>query len=311
MPMEQLQKLAAKLAEQKGRERKAPFTYEAWDSLDRIAFLTEVETHFKVELDAEEIDRLKTLEDLDGLLEKKLDAPKTGQVPKPEGGGSVASKPKEILTSCSAIPFAETWWRSLGQRAVMLLFGSYYPTTIEGLENVPAEGSCIIVANHTSHLDGLLLLSSLKKREKDVLFLAARDYFFSGQKLGAFAAYILPIIPLDREGNIGALRQNLRQLNTSRRSGRIIVMFPEGTRSRDGRLQPFRGGFGYIALHLDVPVVPCLLSGCFEGLPRGAWFPKRRRLRARFGAALSRVSTKEDIVSLAHKALRELGEKSE
>ncbi|MEU9416527.1 lysophospholipid acyltransferase family protein [Streptomyces sp. NPDC051000] len=153
---------------------------------------------------------------------------------------------------------------------------------IEGLENIPAEGAAIIAGNHLSFSDHFLMPAILKRR---ITFLAKAEYFTGpGVKGRLTAAFFRSAgqIPVDRSGKDAgqaALREGLGVLA----KGELLGIYPEGTRSHDGRLYKGKVGVAAMALGAGVPVVPCAMVGTFEIQPPGQKIPKIRRVTIRFG----------------------------
>ena len=156
-----------------------------------------------------------------------------------------------------------------------------YRIRVEGLENVPAKGAAIIAANHVSFLDSFFIPLVIKRRK--VTYLAKDDYFKSWKTAWFFR--MAGQIPVDRSGGEKselALNTALGVLN----SEMLLGIYPEGTRSPDGRLHRGRTGVARLALQAGVPVVPCGLIGTEVIMPKDAKFPRifgRIELRVRFG----------------------------
>ncbi|MFD3544525.1 lysophospholipid acyltransferase family protein [Streptomyces sp. NPDC058655] len=156
---------------------------------------------------------------------------------------------------------------------------------IEGLENIPAEGAAIIAGNHLSFSDHFLMPAILARR---ITFLAKAEYFTGpGVKGRLTAAFFRSAgqIPVDRSGkNAGqaALREGLGVLAKDE----LLGIYPEGTRSHDGRLYKGKVGVAAMALGAGVPVIPCAMIGTFEIQPPGRKIPKIRRVTIRFGAPM-------------------------
>lgn len=153
---------------------------------------------------------------------------------------------------------------------------------IEGLENIPAEGAAIIAGNHLSFSDHFLMPAILKRR---ITFLAKAEYFTGpGVKGRLTAAFFRSAgqIPVDRSGKDAgqaALREGLGVLAKDE----LLGIYPEGTRSHDGRLYKGKVGVAAMALGAGVPVVPCAMVGTFEIQPPGQRIPNIRRVTIRFG----------------------------
>jgi 1-acyl-sn-glycerol-3-phosphate acyltransferase len=137
---------------------------------------------------------------------------------------------------------------------------------VEGRENVP-HGGCLIVSNHVSYMD-----------PTTVGWAVAREIYYLGRKTlfrPPILSWLLPLCnvkPIDREGDSSGLRKIIRML----RSGDGVLLFPEGTRSPDGTIQPAEPGAGLVALKSGVPVLPVRVFGTFECL-------SRHQKRLRFG----------------------------
>jgi 1-acyl-sn-glycerol-3-phosphate acyltransferase len=131
---------------------------------------------------------------------------------------------------------------------------------IYGRENLIEQGPAILASNHASFLDPPLVGVACRKE----VFYLARKTLFEKPVLGRLLPRI-NCIPVDRDrGDVGAVRTLLRLL----KEGKRVVVFPEGTRSRDGNLQPARGGLGLIIAKSLAPVVPVRIFGSYAALPR-------------------------------------------
>ncbi|MEU6863965.1 lysophospholipid acyltransferase family protein [Streptomyces sp. NPDC046876] len=156
---------------------------------------------------------------------------------------------------------------------------------IEGLENIPAEGAAIVAGNHLSFSDHFLMPAILKRR---ITFLAKAEYFTGPGLKGRLTAFFFRSagqIPVDRSGRDAgraAIREGLAVLAR----GELLGIYPEGTRSHDGRLYKGKVGVAAMALGAGVPVVPCAMVGTFEIQPPGQKIPNIRPVTIRFGRPL-------------------------
>jgi 1-acyl-sn-glycerol-3-phosphate acyltransferase len=168
-----------------------------------------------------------------------------------------------------------------------------YGIKAEGLENVPKDGPAVLAANHVSFLDSFFLPLVIKGRK--VTYLAKADYFKSWKTAWFFR--MAGQIPIEREGgrsSQAALQTGLGVL----REGKLLGIYPEGTRSPDGLLHRGRTGVSRLALSAQVPVIPCGLVGTEEVMPKDAKLPKffgRPKIKVRFGKPIdtSRYANKE------------------
>ena len=156
---------------------------------------------------------------------------------------------------------------------------------IEGLENVPPTGAAIIAGNHLSFSDHFLMPAILKRR---ITFLAKKEYFtgpgIKGRLTAAFfrSAGQIPVDRTGKEAGQAAIREGLGVL----RKDELLGIYPEGTRSHDGRLYKGKVGVAVMALKAGVPVVPCAMIGTFEAQPPGKVIPNIHPVTIRFGKPL-------------------------
>jgi 1-acyl-sn-glycerol-3-phosphate acyltransferase len=180
------------------------------------------------------------------------------------------------------------WWLAL--RAY---FRAWHRLEIRGRENLPARPPFACIANHSSHLDALALACALPGRWRDCIFpIAAGDTFFNIPAVAAFAAFILNALPMWRRNCGSHSLQELRERLIVGPS--IYLLFPEGTRSRDGRLGPFKPGLGMLVAETAVPVVPCFLEGTFRAFPPRQKFPRPNKIILHIGKPLAFAATKND-----------------
>ena len=142
--------------------------------------------------------------------------------------------------------------------------------TVSGRENLPNTGPAIIIANHNSHLDTLVLLSLMPYRHIDIVRpVAAADYFLKNRYLAWFSLQILNILPLER-GNAARGEDPLKESAAALDRGEILIVFPEGSRGAAEVMGKFKGGVARLKeRYPDVPVIPVFLQGAGKALPRG------------------------------------------
>lgn len=169
------------------------------------------------------------------------------------------------------------WWSAM-KGALKLL----HRLEIRGRENLPQQPSFILVANHSSHLDAIVLGAALPLRLRNQVYpLAAGDVFFETPRMAAFSATFLNALPVWRK-NFGAHAvKELRSLLIDEPS--IFIFFPEGGRTRDGLMQRFRAGVGMLTADTRVPVIPCYLSGTFDAFPPYRRFPRPKKVTVDIG----------------------------
>ncbi len=159
------------------------------------------------------------------------------------------------------------------------VFGTYFHWRVYEANRVPESGSVILAANHASLLDPPLVGAALKR---DICYLA-RESLFRNPLFGAVLRS-WNVVPVDRDGG-GAtgLRAIMDRLN----AGNAVILFPEGTRTLDGALQPARSGIGLLAIKSTAPVVPVRLFGTFEAYGRKMRLPRPRSVAVKFGRPMN------------------------
>lgn len=149
---------------------------------------------------------------------------------------------------------------------VLLILG----LNIRHREKLPKKGPAIIVANHNSHLDTMVLISLLPLRLlPNIQPVAAMDYFLRNKLLAWFALNIIGILPLKRKPDYRG-EDILSPINDALKDNRILIFFPEGSRGQPEKLSNFKTGLAKIAQqHPEVPITPIMLHGLGKSLPKG------------------------------------------
>ncbi|MFI6843929.1 1-acyl-sn-glycerol-3-phosphate acyltransferase [Kitasatospora sp. NBC_00085] len=157
--------------------------------------------------------------------------------------------------------------------------------TIEGLENVPRKGGVILASNHLSFIDSVVIPMTAPRR---VHFLAKAEYFTGTGLKGALSKgffQAIGAVPVER-GTYRSAQASLESALEILEDGKAFGIYPEGTRSLDGRLYRGKTGVAWLALTAGVPVVPVALEGPEQILPVGKRVPRIRKVTVRFGEPL-------------------------
>lgn len=155
---------------------------------------------------------------------------------------------------------------------------------VTGTAYIPQNRQTIVVSNHSSHLDMGLVKMALGPYGSRIVALAAKDYFFEGNKyLVAYFEQLTNLQPLDRKAGF---RASFEQAKKVVDEGNVVLLFPEGTRSSDGALQPFKPLVGKLALETGIDLLPIWLGNTTTVLPKGAFIPRGRRLTVSIGPPL-------------------------
>lgn len=153
---------------------------------------------------------------------------------------------------------------------------------VVGLENVPRDQACIFMSNHVSNLDPPVLLPLLPGQtsvflKKSLMKIPVLGY---GMRLAQF-------VPVARAGDVESARESVSRAREVMAQGIHITTFVEGTRSRDGRLLPFKKGPFFLAMETEAPCVPITITGTAELMPRGSMKVRRGRVRVVFHPPIS------------------------
>lgn len=175
----------------------------------------------------------------------------------------------------------------------------YFRIEAEGVEHLPRAGPAIVVANHASYLDAGVLGSVLPRKVHFIVLSAMYRlwrirWFYWGMDT-------IPVRP--GRPDHAAIRKALRVLA----EGKVLGIFPEGSRSLDGRLQPPLAGAAMIAVKSGAPIVPAAIRGAHEAFPPGSIWPRPRKVRVRFGPPFRGGAA--DGARVGRKALQQLGER--
>ncbi|MEE2756435.1 MAG: AMP-binding protein [Myxococcota bacterium] len=205
--------------------------------------------------------------------------------------------------------------RQLLGSAQKKLYDQAFKVQVKGTENIPRNSQVLVISNHSSHLDMGLVKYALGDYAPNLSALAASDYFFDKQYKRDFFEPFTNLIPVERSGS---LEKSLRHAETALNRGRIVLVFPEGTRSPDGQLQEFKHGVGYLQQKSQLSVLPLFLRGTYRALPKGAAVPTQRKLTAVIGPVIdhafieeqtkgmNRIETYARIAEILHLAVRAL-----
>ncbi len=171
------------------------------------------------------------------------------------------------------------------QRFARLLSGMLFGLRAFGRENVPDEGPVLLLSNHQSYLDPIFCTVTLP-REVDFV---ARDSLFKNRLFGAYIRS-LSAFPVQRDqADVRAIKEIINRL----KAGRAVILFPEGTRSADGRIEPIKGGFELIARRSGALTIPVVVDGAFEVWPRQQSLPNTGRIYVSYGKGIPAEQVKQ------------------
>jgi len=183
----------------------------------------------------------------------------------------------------------------LGFRA---MYRIYFRWRIFNADRVPQSGGVILACNHASFLDPPLVGSGLHRG----INYMARESLFRFPGIGALL-HSWQAVPVDRDGGGAA---GLKAILERLLAGGGIILFPEGTRTRDGNLQPARSGIGLVVIKSNAPVVPVRTFGTFEAYGRHVKFPRPRRVAVKYGRPMQFETLRAEAKNCTKPRLKEI-----
>jgi long-chain acyl-CoA synthetase len=252
------------------------------DSLARVEMLVALETLLGVKIPDDAAAELFTVrETIDRIRALRAGGTGGSAAERRRGWAEIlAETPEEVAALVEASSRRSATLIAAFSRGVCIVVLRWiYGLRVNGAEHVPRTGPVILVANHCSFFDAFILATALPHPVARQVFYLGFEWFFRHRVLASWARAVR-VIPVDMDNYlVRALQASARVL----RDGKILCLFPEGERSADGRVRPFRKGAGILVRELRVPVLPAHIVGAFEAWPRGQRWPRVHRLRVRFG----------------------------
>jgi len=251
------------------------------DSLEWVELSMYAEEQAGISIDEDMINEVETVRD---LLEKAASAEgnQDAQGRRPIEEPEAVLQPADMRWAAPRGPFASAaGW--IIYRLLSAMLSLRCRLEVRGLEQLPAQGPYIIVANHTSYLDAPALAVALGYQRCRQQFWAGHGDILFRNIVRRWFSRIAQIIPIDpRHGPISSLAVSALLV----KRGHPLVWFPEGRVSRDGSLQKFQPGIGLIIDHYEPPVIPVHISGTHEALPPDARFPGSGSITVTIGEAV-------------------------
>jgi long-chain acyl-CoA synthetase len=251
-----------------------------FDSLMYVELATAIENAGGTLKSPETLTEVQDLRELASVVTRR--APGREETKKAHAGEEL---PPQRLDDEISIP---SFVRVVGNRGLDILQRVFYErmlnTRYEGRSNIPVHTNFIVAPNHTSHLDMGLAKMALGPAGRDMVALAAADYFFDNKYKRAYMDNFTNLVPMERSGS---LRQSLRHARSFLDRGYNALIFPEGTRSVTGEMADFKPVIGYLALASKVGILPLYLWGTYEAMPKGSNLIRSRDIGARIGRYLS------------------------
>ncbi len=180
---------------------------------------------------------------------------------------------------------------ALAVRPVTLLWMGF---TVRNRELLPKEGPAVIIANHNSHLDALMLMSLFPVQlASDLCAAAAADYFFRNRASRFVSEHFAGLVPLERKPQ--GVKDPLAPLVRALQVKKILILFPEGSRGSPDAMGEIKTGLWHLARRCpDVPIHPVYLHGLGRSMPKGAWIPVPLFADICVGEAFTATENKKD-----------------
>lgn len=260
-----------------------------FDSLDIVEFINFLNSTFEIEIVEQDFVDHKTISDIIKLVEEKSELTTEKVVEKVDKNENL----KKIIEGDSNVnlpPSAK--YAKVLKFLFTPLFKFYFRYKYSGKENL-GEGAGIIVGNHQSYLDAFMLNNAFTYKELSNNYYIATALHFKSKTM-KYLAGNGNIILVDANRN---LKNTLQAASKVLKSGKKLIIFPEGARTRDGQLQEFKKTFAILAQELNVPIYPFVLKGAYEAFPYNKKFPKRHDISVQFLEKIeSQNKTVEELV---------------
>ena len=258
------------------------------DSLGRVELLSALEDQYQIELDEAAITEATTVGDVERIVSQTKSEAVAYPYPR------------------WAMRFPMTWIRPIVYHLFLLpLSWIMCRVRVVGAENLAyVKGPALLISNHVTDVDAPLIVSALPLRWRLRLAIAMsgeylRDWRYPPAELGWFArlkgkvtyalgAGLFNVFSLPRQSGF---RQSFTYAGEAMDHGWSVLIFPEGTETRDGKLQPFRAGIGLLASELNVPVIPIMLRGLFELKKKRQYFVRPGTVTVTFGESITFTNT--------------------
>lgn len=243
------------------------------DSLLKVEILSAIDRDFGISIPDELAYRLQSFRDIEELTKDyaKRRAPLHATLEENRTYHFLKERPllRNFVKSCLFLFFR-------------IFSKLYFSLEARNVENIRDLGSFIITPNHNSLLDVPIVLSSLPRETAEKMFSpAAKDYFFDRHPIRRwFIALVFDTFPFDRHGNF---MKGLKKCKHTIEEGKSLILFPEGTRSMTGKLQPFKVGLGALAFDIGIPIVPTFIKGIHRAFGKGMLLPRPNKIEVRFG----------------------------
>ncbi len=229
------------------------------DSLDKVSFQFFIQSTFGIDMDIPDMTGFKSVQEMSEHISKKRNKMEVEKI-----------NWTKILKEKIDLSLPKTWFS--GRIFISIskfFFWIYFRIKSTGVQNIP-DGPVIIAPNHQSFFDSIFVASYLRNNIiKDTYFYAKEKHVKRGWMKYLASRHNIIIMDLNRD-----LKLSIQKMGEVLKKNKNLIIFPEGTRTLDGKLGDFKKTFAILSKELNVPVIPVSIKGAFEALPKGAIFPK-------------------------------------
>ncbi len=238
-----------------------------FDSLDKVGLQVFLQSTFGIDLEMEKIVAFQSVETMSAWVAEYRTRMEVERVDW-----------KRILKEKVSLPLPRTWFTGrLFVKLSKFIFTLYFGLKAKGQDRIP-DGPVILAPNHQSFFDGLFVASFLKNRTIKNTYFYAKDQHVKQGWL-RFMANRHNVIVMD----LNNLKDSIQKMGEALKSKKNLIIFPEGTRTVNGKLGEFKRTFAILSKELNIPIVPVSIKGAYEALPKGSFFPKPfRKVRVEF-----------------------------
>ncbi len=238
------------------------------DSLAKVELLSFIEKNFGVNITEEELAKNMLVKELIGLVMRKKEKSEYREI-----------SWKDILDEARPYELPHhPFVYNLGRLLLQLYFKLYHRVDVRGLENLP-QPPFIIAPNHQSYLDAFLIAAVLPKNVAEITYFLGEESYFRNPVSALFGRLAHVITVNLNKG----LKESLQKTAYALRNGKVVVIFPEGARTRTGDIMEFKKGVAILSRELQVPVVPVAIHGAYEAWSIYGKFPKPQKIKVMFG----------------------------
>lgn len=238
------------------------------DSIGKMDVLGSIETQFGVQVTGETAAKIARVSDLLAVVGDRK--PKRGAATTADTWPKRLREPTGPALQNGPLPATLVPVRWLLRGGVTAFMNTYVRVRVRGRENIPTSGPFVLAPNHASHLDSPAVITAIGDKRR-VWVAGAEDYFFNTPIKRLIFGRLLDTIPFDRHGDGIA---GLYRCGEALRRGDGLLIFPEGTRSITGELQPFKVGVALLAIERNAPIIPVHIHRAFDLLSKGTHFIK-------------------------------------